>query len=149
MTVDDTRDLSVGNELNRVGATSVLSDADIIVVRSSRHRVVDDVFKDAAISDGVKNIRLLLCREVDAFGVTSALNVEDTSVRPDMFVITDEKTIGVGGECGLASAGKSEKESNVTALNAYIGRGVKGELTKFNRLEVMLERWYEKKITER
>jgi len=92
LTIDKTRDLSVGNKLNRVGATSIFSDIDVIVVSNSRNRTVDNVLKDATKFDGVENIRLLLCREVDALGVTSALNVEDTSVRPDMFVITDEKT---------------------------------------------------------
>ena len=80
LTVHNTRDLRVGNKLNRVGTTSVLSDADVVIIRNSGNRAVDDILKDAAIFDGVKNIRLLLCREVDAFGVTSALNVEDTSV---------------------------------------------------------------------
>ena len=92
LTIDNTRDLSVGDKLNRVGATSVFSDTGIIVVRNSGNRIVNNVLKDATKFDGVENIRLLLCREVDALSVTSALNVEDTSVRPDMFVITDEKT---------------------------------------------------------
>jgi hypothetical protein len=80
LTVDDTRNLSVGDKFNRIGATSVFSDTDVIVVRFSGNRTVDDVLKDAAKSDSVENIRLLLCREVEALGVTSALNVEDTSV---------------------------------------------------------------------
>ena len=46
----------------------------------------------------------------------------------------------VSGECGLASTGKTEKESNVTLLNANIGGGVERELTEFNGLKVMLER---------
>jgi hypothetical protein len=146
LTVDNARDLSVGDKLNRVGATSVLSDADVIVIRNSGNRAVDDILKDAAKFDGVKDIRLLLRREVDALGVTSTLNVEDTSVRPDMFVVTDEKTLGVSGECGFASTGKTEKESNITLLNADIGRGVERELTEFDGLKVMLERRCEWKI---
>jgi hypothetical protein len=133
-------DLSVGNILNRVGATSVLSDADVVIIRNSGNRAVDDILKDAAIFDGVENIRLLLRREVDALGITSALNVEDTSVRPHMLVVTDEKTVKISGECGLAGTGKTEKESNVTLLNADIGGGVERELTEFDELEVMLER---------
>ena len=34
----------------------------------------------------------------------------------------DEKTIGVSGECSFASTVKSEKEGNITLLNAYIGK---------------------------
>ena len=57
-----------------------------------------------------------------------------------MFVITDEKTIRISGECGLAGTGKTEKESNIALLNADIGRGVERELTEFDWLKVMLER---------
>ena len=80
LTVDNTRDLSVWDILNRVGATSVLSNTDVIIIRSSRNWIVDDILKDAAKFDGVEDIRLLLRREVDALGVTPTLNVEDTSV---------------------------------------------------------------------
>ena len=140
LTVDNTRDLSVGDKLNRVGATGVLSDADVVIIRNPGNRAVDDILKDAAKFDGVEDIRLLLRREVDALGITSALNVEDTSVRPDMFVVTDEKTMGISRECGLAGTGKTEKESNVAFVNADIGRGVERELTEFDGLKVMLER---------
>lgn len=132
--------MSVGDKLNRVGATSILSDTNVIIIRNSGDWVVDDILKDAAESDCVEDIRLLLRREVYALGVTSTLNVEDTSIRPDMFVVTDEKTARVSGECGLAGTGKSEKESNITVLNAYIGRRVERELTELDWLKVMLER---------
>ena len=46
----------------------------------------------------------------------------------------------VSGECGLPGTGKTEKESNVTLLNADIGRRVERELTEFDGLKVMLER---------
>jgi hypothetical protein len=140
LTVDNTRDMSIGDKLNRVGATSVFGDTDVIVVRISGNRIVDNVLKDAAESDGIKNIRLLLCREIYAFSITSTLNVEDTSVRPDMFVVTDEKAARISGECSLAGTRKTEKEGNITRLNANIGRGVEGELTEFDRLEVVLQK---------
>ena len=43
LAVDNTRNLSVGNILNRVGATSVLSDADVVIIRNSGNRAVDDI----------------------------------------------------------------------------------------------------------
>jgi hypothetical protein len=140
LTVDNTRDLSIGNILNGVGATSVLSDADVVIISNSGNRAEDDILKDAAIFDSIENIRLLLRREVDTLGITSALDVEDTSVRPHMFVVTDEKTVRISGECGLAGTGKTEKESNVAFLNTDIGGGVERKLTEFDGLEVMLER---------
>jgi hypothetical protein len=48
--------------------------------------------------------------------------------------------VRVSGECGFAGTGKTEKKSNVTLLNADIGRGVERELTEFDGLKVMLER---------
>ena len=80
LTVDNTRDLSVRNKLNGVGATSVLSDADVVIIRNSGNRAVDDILEDAAKFDGVENIRLLLRREVDALGVTTALDVKNTGI---------------------------------------------------------------------
>ena len=140
LTVNDTRNCSVGYKLNRVSATSVFGDTDVIVVTSSGSRIVDDVLKKAAKFDSIEDIRLLLCREVDTFRVTSALNVEDTSVRPHMFVVTDEETVRISGQCSFASTGKTKKESNITLLNANIGGGVERELTEFDGLDVMLER---------
>ena len=57
-----------------------------------------------------------------------------------MFIVADEKTVRISRECGLASTGKTKKESNISLLNADIGRGVERELTEFDGLKVMLER---------
>ena len=90
LAVDGTRDLRVRDELDRVRATSVLRDGDVLVVGFARDRVVDDILEDATEPDGVEDLRLLLAREANALGVTTALDVEDTVVRPDVLVIADE-----------------------------------------------------------
>lgn len=88
--VNDTRDLGARDEVDGVSATSVFGDADIIVIWDAGSWVVNDVFKDRAVADGPEDIWLLLGGEVDAFGIAATLNVEDTSIGPDVLVITDE-----------------------------------------------------------
>ena len=80
LTIGQARNLSVGNILNRIRATCVFSDADVFVVGVAGDGVVDDVFENAAKTDGVVDFWFLLSREVDAFGVATSLDVEDTSV---------------------------------------------------------------------
>lgn len=80
LTINDARNLGIWNVLDRVGATGVFSDANVIVVRNTREGVVDDVFEDATIFDSVENIGFLLSREVDALGIASTLDVEDTGI---------------------------------------------------------------------
>jgi hypothetical protein len=80
LTIGQARNLGVGNVLNRVRATSVFGNADIIVVGAAGDRVVDNVFENAAETDGVVDFWFLLGREIDAFSVATSFDVEDTSV---------------------------------------------------------------------
>ena len=137
LAVDDAGDARVRDVLDRVGAARVLRDGDVVVVRDTRLRVVHDVFEDRAEADGVEDLGLLLSREVDRLGVAPALDVEDTSVGPDVLVVANEETVGVSRKCGLAGSGKTEEESD-GAIDANIGRGVKGKLTELDWLKVVL-----------
>ena len=80
LTVGQARNLGVGNVLNRIRATCIFSDTDVIVVGGAGDRVVDDIFENAAEADSVVNFWFLLSREVYAFGVATPFNVEDTGV---------------------------------------------------------------------
>lgn len=80
LTVDDARNLCVGNVLDGVSAASVLGDADIIVVGNPVDRIVDDVLKDATIPDSIENVGFLLGRKVDALCITATFNVENAGV---------------------------------------------------------------------
>lgn len=102
--VDHTGDLRIGDKFNRIRAAGVLRDADIVVVRNARDRVVDDVLEDRTESDCVEDVGLLLGGEVDTLGVASAFNVEDTRVGPNVFVITNQEAVRVGGEGRLSSS---------------------------------------------
>lgn len=102
LAVDRARYMRVRDKFNRIRAARVLRNANIVIVGRSRSRVVDDVLKYATKADRVVNLGFLRGGEVDALGITTALNIEDTSVGPDVFVITDEKAPRVGTERCLA-----------------------------------------------
>jgi hypothetical protein len=80
LALDKARDLRIGDVFDGVGATSVLCDRDIIVVWLAGQGVVHNVLEDGAETDSVVDIRLLLSREVDGFGIATTLNVEYTGV---------------------------------------------------------------------
>ena len=124
--VGNARDLGVLDVLDGVCAASVLGEGSVIVVDNTGGGVEDNVLEDGTELDGVENVGLLLGGETNALGVATALDVEDTSVTPAVLVVTDEGTLGVGGESGLASTGETEEDGNVTVL-ALVGGRVKGK----------------------
>ena len=87
--------MGLGNELNWVGTTGVLGNADIIIIGAPGNGTVHHILEDATESDSVIYFRFLLGRKVDAFGIASTLDVENTRVRPDMFVVTNQKAVGI------------------------------------------------------
>lgn len=119
-------DLGVLDVLDGVGAASVLGQGGVIVVDNTGDGVEDDVLEDGTELDGVENIGLLLGGETNALGVAATLNVEDTSVRPAVLVITDQLALGVGRQGGLAGTGQTEEDSDIAILT-LVGRGVQGQ----------------------
>lgn len=138
LTIDYTGNLGVGDIVDGIRTARVLRDTNIVVIRHTRYRVVHDVLKDRAEFNSAKNFGLLLARKVDALGVTSTFNIEHAGVGPDVFIITDEETLGVSGECGFARSGKTEEECDITVLHTDVGRRVEGKLAEFDGLEVVL-----------
>ncbi len=139
LTLHQTRNLGIRDVLNRIRAPCVLSNANVIIIRSAGDRVVHYVFEDTAKADGVIDIRFLLGGEVDAFSITTSFDVKDASIGPDMLVVSDEKTVRVSRQSGLASSRKTEEESDVAFVLSNIGGGMKGKLAELDGLEVMLE----------
>lgn len=120
------RNLGVLDVLDRVCAASVLGKSSIVVVNDTSGWVENDVLQDGSELDGVEDIGLLLCRQANALGVATALDVEHTLVTPAVLVITDQRTLGVRREGRLASTGQTEEDSNIAVL-ALICRGVQGQ----------------------
>lgn len=138
LTVGQARNLGIGDEFDRVRATCIFSDANIIIVGDAGDRIVDDVFKNTAETDCVVDFWFLLSGEIDALGITTSFDVEYSTVRPDVLVITDEETVGISRERGLSSSGETEEKSDITLVLAYVGRRVKRELTEFDWLKIVL-----------
>ena len=120
------RNLGVGNVLDGVGAAGVLGEGAVIVVNGAGVGVEDDVLEDGTVADGAVDIGLLLGGEANALGVAATLDVEDTVVTPAVLIITNQGTVGVGRQGGLAGTRETEEEGDITAL-ALVGRGVQGE----------------------
>jgi hypothetical protein len=53
-----------------------------------------------------------------------------------VLVVTDESTIGVGGESGLAGTGETEEEGDV-AIGTLVGGRVEGKVAELDGLEVV------------
>ncbi len=133
--VGDAGDLGVVDEFDGVGSSGILgeggvSKVDIVVV------VVDDVFEDGSVVEGVVDIGFGFGAEVDGFGVASAFDVEDSGIGPDVFVVADEFAIWVGGEGGFAGAGEAEEDSGAIGLGICDGGAVHGEVAFLGHKEV-------------
>jgi hypothetical protein len=122
LAVDHARYMRIRDKFNRIRAARVLRNANIVIVGRSRSRVVNDVLKDATKADRVVDLGLLRGGEVDALGITTALNVEDTSVGPDVLVITDEKAPRVSTERCLARSRQAKEECHITLVDAHVCR---------------------------
>lgn len=137
--VGDAGDLGVFDVLNGVGAgmvslivlfewvrdglpASVLGQGRVVVVDHTADGVEDDVLQDGSEADGVVDVGLLLGGETNALGVASTLDVEDTGVGPAVLVVTDQSTLGVGGQSGLAGSRQTEENSDIAVLALVGGR---------------------------
>lgn len=124
--VGDAGEFDVGNVFERVGGAGVLGEGGVVVVDLTGVLVEDDILENGAVSDGTVDFRLLLAAEADALCVAASLDVENARVGPAVLVVTDQGTLRVGREGGLAGAGKTEEDGDVAVLT-LVGGGVEGE----------------------
>ena len=73
LAVSHAGNLGVRNELDGVCAFRVLCDADVVIIGHTCHGVLHDVLENASKTKGVEDLGLLLCRDVNALGVTATL----------------------------------------------------------------------------
>lgn len=138
--VDQTGDASVWNEINGIRAAGVFGYADVVIVWVAGSEVIHDVLENGTKTDGVKYLWLLLSREIDAFGVAAALNVEHPIVRPNVFVIANQLAVRVCRQGGFSSSREPKEESDISVLGAHVCGGVERKLSKLDRLEVVHDR---------
>ena len=104
------RNLGVADELDRIGPASVLRDPRVMEIDAMGDLVIDDVLQNRAKAQRLVDFRLCFWRQVDRFGVTSSLDVENAVIGPAMLVVTDEQPIRIGGKRCLAGARQPEHQ---------------------------------------
>ena len=105
---------------NECSPASVFCECGVCIVDQACCRIEYDILKDRAKLNGMKYVRLLFGRKIDTFCVTlarlsayhrnfqtlslsySAFDVEDTTVRPTMLIIADQRTLWVCRQRRLA-----------------------------------------------
>src|SRR5690606_26395025 len=120
----------------RVGRTGVLRLRHVGVIRNARDRIHHHVFQYRTELDGVPDHRLVLLRQVDALGVATTFDIEHHALAPAVLVVTDQVTLRVGGEGGLAGAGQTEEQGNITVF-ANVGGAVHRQHVFFRQQEVL------------
>lgn len=139
---DDLRDAAdagngrVGNIVDRIADAGIFRILAVEIVRPPRRRVEDDVFNEAARTDGVVNVRFLFGVQVDAFGIAAAFEVEDASRRPAVFVVADELAVRVCRQGRFPRAGQAEEDGRFLRDRVHVGRAVHGQ-DAFVRQEVV------------
>lgn len=91
----NTRNLRVLDELDRVGAARVLSNADVCVIDHAIY-IENDILQDRTETQRLENIRLTFRREINRLGITPAFDVKNSIVGPDVFVIADQVSFRIG-----------------------------------------------------
>jgi hypothetical protein len=112
----DAGDSGTADELDGTGASGVLYDAGVCEIHIPI-LLQCDVFQHRTEAQGLKNVRLVLRREVDGLAVIAAFDIEDAVVTPAMLVVANELAFGVGGEGRLAGAGLTR--TGTSARSAY------------------------------
>jgi hypothetical protein len=117
--------LGVGNELQRVSASSVLGDANVIKINGTSV-VVNNILNNSAKLNCIVNLGLAFLGKSNALGIATSFNVEDTLIGPNVLVITNEKALRVSRQSCLSSS-RETKEEGGGSIFALIARGVKGQ----------------------
>jgi hypothetical protein len=62
------------------------------------------------------DLGLLLCAQIDALGIATALEVEHALVAPTVLVVADQLAVGVCAQGGLARTAEAEEHGGITVL---------------------------------
>ena len=71
--------------------------------------IENHVLKDGSVADRMEDIWLFFLTEINAFGITSPLNVKDSIIGPAVFIIPNQATVRVCRKVRLTCSGKSKK----------------------------------------
>jgi hypothetical protein len=107
---------------NRIRDAAVFWLCSIKVVRGSVFPDFD-VLEQRVGMNGAINIRLRLFRQVNRLGIASTLEIENALVVPAVFIVSNQGTVRISRQCGLARPTQTKKEANVSVL-ADVGRAM-------------------------
>ena len=132
LSIGDTRDFGIRDELDRVGAARVFGDRHIVVIRLPVGRVVHHILEDRAKSDSTKDLGFLRVRqrkahgamnrthlvsgEVDALGVASSLDVEHPGITPHMLVVPNQQPVRICRQSRLARPAQPEEQGDIPII---------------------------------
>lgn len=110
-------ELGVGNVLQGVRSSGVFSNRNVVEINSSLLVVQKQhVLHQSTELQGVVNLRLFVSSQTNALRVATALDVENTTGAPAVFVVSEEFSVGVSGEGGFSGSRETEKESDITVF---------------------------------
>src|SRR5688500_6525707 len=90
----------------RIRCASVLSLACVIKVDLTRYRIVNNVLEDRAKhARRAIDVGLRFGGQFDHLRVTATFVVEQAVVGPPMLVVSDQTSLGIDGQWGLARSG--------------------------------------------
>ena len=114
----------IGDVLDRIADSGVLSKSSVVIVRLSCIGVDNNVLYERTELDSIVDLGLALSAEVDALSIAAALDVEHAVLRPAVLVVADEESVRISGKCGLTCSGKAEEYCCVLSNRVCIGGGV-------------------------
>lgn len=102
----------------RIGRDGLASEIQVLFAGDKGH-----ILHDGARAHSPVNLRLLVFREVDGFGIAATLKIENGIGRPPMLIIANQAAVGIGAERGFTRAAQSEENSRIAVL-AQVGGAV-------------------------
>lgn len=110
-------DLGPWNKLQRIWDSGVRCNRDVIKINLSIFFVEEaNILYNWAKFDGIENVWFLVFIKTDALCITTSFDVEDTfvtllkgSLRPAVFVVSNESSLWVSTESGFAGPRETEQ----------------------------------------
>ena len=116
----------MGNELDRIRDSSVLSERSVREIDLPRDRINRRVLEDSSEADRAVNFGFSLIGEAQALGVAASLDIEDASLGPTVLIVSDQVAMRIGRESRFAGPGEAEEERDIT-IRPFIRRAVHRE----------------------
>ena len=125
----DRRYSNVLNVFKGIADTGVVCETRIVVVNSADPCGVGEVFSifnEGSKLNCIKDIGFLFATQAVALCVATTFNVEYILISPNVFIVSDKRTLRVAGESSFTSARKSKKNSGIT-IDANVSGAVHAE----------------------